>query len=75
MQTYSKLLNVSMRNGRSITHKETSAKQCHTWQRTCGGHAQMNRCNCAAQIHNTRVKTASKFTDQTAGICYKARNY
>jgi len=35
----------------------------------------MNRCNCAAQIHNTRVKTASKFTDQTAGICYKARNY
>jgi hypothetical protein len=28
-----------------------------------------------AQIHNTRVKTVSKFTDHIAEICCKARNY
>ena len=75
MLTYSNLLNVSMRNGRSITHNQTAAKQCHTWQPTCEGHAQMKRCSRAAQVHNTRVKTASKFTDHTAEIYYKAINY
>jgi hypothetical protein len=71
---YSNVLNVSMRNRRSITHNQTAAKQCHTWQPTCEGHAQMKRCSRAAHIHNNRIKPASKFTDSTAEICYRPRN-
>jgi hypothetical protein len=72
---YSSLINVSMRNGRSVTHNRTAPRQCHTWQPTCKAHSQMKCCSREAQIHNTRVKTASESTDQTAEICYKARNY
>jgi hypothetical protein len=37
------------------------------------GHAQLMRCSRAAQIHNTRVKTAYMFSNHTAEICFNVR--